>query len=63
MTDRYRTRPFDDTSTDPQHVIARALAEYHRATGIRPGDWWEAGRVVKALKAKGLLVDRRMLRR
>jgi hypothetical protein len=61
--DRWRTRPFDPASTDPQHVIAEALARREDRTFIPPGCWWEAGAVVKALKAKGLLVDRRTLKR
>lgn len=52
---RYDRRPFDDASTDPQHIIARALAEYFDGTEIRPSEWWQAGRAVKALKAAGML--------
>jgi len=52
---RHDNRPFDDDSTDPQHVIARSLAEYDRRTEIAPADWWQAGRAVKALKAAELL--------
>lgn len=53
--DRYRRRPFDDASTDPQHVIAQALAEYDRDTEIPPATWWRAGQAVRALKAAGML--------
>jgi hypothetical protein len=56
-------RTIDEDSTDPQHVIATALALYNASDHIRPRDWWQAGRAVRALKAKGLLTDRRRMPR
>lgn len=63
MTSIYRERVFDPDSTDPQHVIAAALARYDGFGVIAPAHWWKAGRAVTALKAKGLLADRRRLPR
>ncbi len=51
--------PFNDESTDPRHIAARALAEFDGWGEIRPMHRYQANAVVRALKAKGQLVDRR----
>ena len=51
--------PFDRTSTDPVHIVAHALARNEFWAEIRPHHLREARRVVKELKAAGLLVLRR----
>ncbi len=48
-------RPFAPDSTDPRHVVAEALARYDNCTEIRPAHWWQAGRVMKALKGKQMI--------
>jgi hypothetical protein len=51
--------PFDPDSTDPGHIVAKALAEYEGWGEIRPHHRYRTNAVLRALKAKGLLVDRR----
>lgn len=53
------SRPFDPASTDPRMIVAIALGKRDGWTEIRPAHWADAGAVVKELKAKGQLVDRR----
>jgi hypothetical protein len=58
-----KSRQFDPESTDPRVIIASELAQRDGWAEIRLGHWGEAGGIVKALKGKGLLVDRRTLRK
>ena len=58
-----KSRPFDDTSTDPQQVVAQVLAGRDGWPEICPRHWRDADAVVKTLRAKGQLVDRRARRR
>lgn len=53
------SRQFDPESTDPRMVIAIVVATRAGWAEIGQGHWSEAGAIVKALKAKGQLVDRR----
>jgi len=53
--------PFQPESTDPRLVIAQVLSERDGRPEIRPMIWADAGALVKALRVKGLLVDRRNL--
>lgn len=56
------SRQFEPSSTDPRHVVAMALAEREGWAEIRPMHWATAGVIVKALRTRGLLVDRRKAR-
>jgi hypothetical protein len=55
-------RPINPESTDPAHVIAAALARYDGWGEIRPAHRYRANAILRALKEKALLVDRRTLR-
>jgi hypothetical protein len=54
------SRTFVPDSMDPRVIVAMVLAKRGGWAEIRPGTWTEAGAIVRELKAKGQLVDRRV---
>lgn len=49
------SRPFLPDSVDVRQVIAETVAIRNGWAEIRPGHWADAGALVKALKARGML--------